>query len=815
MNKTTYLDTTSGIRLPANKTVDNIAYSDNVTRVMHIIAPFRNNIYDITLSAEPDEYNKALLTFESIIDSTKLIDALPEKAKSDLTPYDSTYGYRIMHPLDLNATDYGNGLVEFNSNELTRGSYDATSSLYYEPLKPLVSLQIRVIPSENAKLYDFVEGDITFAQQNNKNFELIESHQIKVGNYPAHKIIYTDGDYMTITGYILNEKDKNLYVIYYSDEIDIFLNSLPRIEQMISFFELTPNGKSRTYTGFGVGNRPNGIAVNPNTNMIYVANTDSNTVSVLNGSNDEILTNILVDNQPYAVAVNPVKNTVYVTHGGSDSLSVIDGKSNTLVNNIPINAEEPISLAVNPTTDMIYVVDAISRNVSVIDGSINKKVASIATGRDKSVDPSLFMGVGIAVDHIRNRIFVANAATSNINVIDGIDNRILMNISAEDGPYDIAVNPITSTAYIATRYNVATLDLSTNILNPSSYASGEGFNVLTINPFTNMIYVTKTDFNTILAINASNFKDITEIAVDSRPTFLAINHYTEFLYVSNSDSNTVSKINGSDNTLMFGVRFDIDPPNSAVILCNDGKRNNLNFSYNDYVSYSYGTLLKCTAQPKNPLSPLLSSKWSGLVSSEWSISSSIIQSALDVFQNPLNVLASPAGGGIITLSFITAITDGSLSSNPPVELNVTEHGTLYGKFVDLSTKLQETGPYISVGVLASVVAIASIPSVVTKLRKDKGFLLIDIRQSELLSKTEIIGINASVIVGVLIFLSLTEGFDPSEQSQITIITANIVFPFAISVIVAVNDREKFATRLMIAGFINLMISVILIAVMRL
>ena len=90
----------------------------------------------------------------------------------------------------------------------------------------------------------------------------------------------------------------------------------------------------------------------------------------------------------------------------------------------------------------------------------------------------------------------------------------------------------------------------------------------------------------------------------------------------------------------------------------------------------------------------------------------------------------------------------------------------------------------------------------------------DKRQSELLSKIEIITIDASVIVGVLIFLSLSEGFDPSEQTEITIITANIVFPFAISVIVAVNDREKFATRLMIAGFINLMISVILIAIMR-
>ena len=87
-------------------------------------------------------------------------------------------------------------------------------------------------------------------------------------------------------------------------------------------------------------------------------------------------------------------------------------------------------------------------------------------------------------------------------------------------------------------------------------------------------------------------------------------------------------------------------------------------------------------------------------------------------------------------------------------------------------------------------------------------------KEELLSKTEIMTIDASVIVGVLFFLTISEGFDISEQTQITIVTAQIIFPFAISAIVAIINHERFATRLMIAGFINLMISVILIAIMR-
>ncbi len=74
-------------------------------------------------------------------------------------------------------------------------------------------------------------------------------------------------------------------------------------------------------------------------------------------------------------------------------------------------------------------------------------------------------------------------------------------------------------------------------------------------------------------------------------------------------------------------------------------------------------------------------------------------------------------------------------------------------------------------------------------------------------------IDAGIITGVLIFLSL-EGFDKGEQNSISLITANIVFPFAISAISSLTKHIKFSTRIMVAGFINLMVSIILIAFLR-
>ena len=85
----------------------------------------------------------------------------------------------------------------------------------------------------------------------------------------------------------------------------------------------------------------------------------------------------------------------------------------------------------------------------------------------------------------------------------------------------------------------------------------------------------------------------------------------------------------------------------------------------------------------------------------------------------------------------------------------------------------------------------------------------------MLSKGEIIGFDSAVIAGVLIFLTISEGFESNEQTQISIITASIVFPFAISAIFAVGKHQGLAVRLMIAGFVNLMVSIILLAIMKL
>jgi YVTN family beta-propeller protein len=56
-----------------------------------------------------------------------------------------------------------------------------------------------------------------------------------------------------------------------------------------------------------------GLAVNPNSNHVYIVNTLAGSVSIIDGNADRLIAHVPVGPDPYDVTVNSVTNTVYVT----------------------------------------------------------------------------------------------------------------------------------------------------------------------------------------------------------------------------------------------------------------------------------------------------------------------------------------------------------------------------------------------------------------------------------------------------------------------------------------------------------------------
>ena len=167
-----------------------------------------------------------------------------------------------------------------------------------------------------------------------------------------------------------------------------------------------------------VGSDPVGVAVNATTNKIYVANSGSNDVSVIDGASNSVVATITDPNAvaPVAIAVNPTTNTIYVANSQSNNLSVIDGASNSVTATIPIGTS-PSSAAVDPQTNFIYIANA-GNSQTGDPGSVT--VMNGATNTTQTLtDPNAKNPVAVAVNPTTNKIYVANSGSNNVTVING------------------------------------------------------------------------------------------------------------------------------------------------------------------------------------------------------------------------------------------------------------------------------------------------------------------------------------------------------------------------------------------------------------
>jgi YVTN family beta-propeller protein len=247
-----------------------------------------------------------------------------------------------------------------------------------------------------------------------------------------------------------------------------------------------------------VGKGPISIAINPNTNLIYVANYNSHTVSVIDGTTNSVVADIAVGRRPWFIAINPNTNLIYVSNLRSNTLSIIDGTTNSVVTNIPVGTE-PSSIAINPNTNLIYVANFRSQTVSVIDGTTNSVVADIAIGGNLRGEPPIRF---IAINPNTNLIYASNRTSHTLSVINGTTNSVVADIAVKGQPEYIAINPNTNLVYV-TQYwadSVSIIDGTTNSV-VTNIPVGIAPNNVAINPNTSTIYVTNVRSNTISVID--------------------------------------------------------------------------------------------------------------------------------------------------------------------------------------------------------------------------------------------------------------------------------------------------------------------------
>ncbi len=119
-----------------------------------------------------------------------------------------------------------------------------------------------------------------------------------------------------------------------------------------------------------VGLNPTGIAVNPVRNEVYVVNTGSaaqaGTVSFINASVNRIVATVPVHRLPYFISVEPSGHRAFVANSGSNSVSVIDLDRRHEIA-VAGTGEQPGIARIAPDMRSLVVTNRGSGSVSIFD----------------------------------------------------------------------------------------------------------------------------------------------------------------------------------------------------------------------------------------------------------------------------------------------------------------------------------------------------------------------------------------------------------------------------------------------------------------
>lgn len=249
---------------------------------------------------------------------------------------------------------------------------------------------------------------------------------------------------------------------------------------------------------------PIGVAVNAAGTRVYITNSESNTVSVIDGVTQTVIGDpITVGTQPIGIEVNPSGSTVYVANRGSNSISVINTATNSVdytIPDVPCN-----NLAIDPSGTRLYVGSYDTKELRVINtvtrtilgGPLTSpgNITSIAlnptgthlyvanTSNSVYVIRTADLAItevpigeasrGVAIHPSGSFVYVGGSTGFTLYIIDAGTNDVIGSVGLGNGPSEISFNSDGTRAYVPLLSEVKVIDAVTHTLIDTIEASGD------------------------------------------------------------------------------------------------------------------------------------------------------------------------------------------------------------------------------------------------------------------------------------------------------------------------------------------------------
>jgi YVTN family beta-propeller protein len=326
-----------------------------------------------------------------------------------------------------------------------------------------------------------------------------------------------------------------------------------------------------------VGVGPWAVAVNPDTNRLYVGNYFRRTVSVIETLSHEVVATHYVS-RPASIRIDGETEQVYV--GAEGGVVVIDGYTDQVLSRITLGPSRSsvIDLEINPEVQRVY---------ALLDGAYGAcdSVFAIDTGTHgiaRELGTASQLG-DLAIDHPTDDLLLVDSAASSICVVDcgcqGVEESIPIGIQGSDSALDrrtgrlyvpgsgkvavfdpatrelvdtldlsgpVAVDPVRSRLYVLGSTGMTVVDTRSHEILAEvpirPFAAG-----LVVNPLNGRVYVASRRSDRITVIDGVTLQVVTELTKERHlgypPTILmALDAWTERVYVPNFERGSVTVV---------------------------------------------------------------------------------------------------------------------------------------------------------------------------------------------------------------------------------------------------------------------------------
>jgi len=166
---------------------------------------------------------------------------------------------------------------------------------------------------------------------------------------------------------------------------------------------------TQTPTTIGVQQGPSGVAIDPLRHLAVVANSSSNTASLLNLTSNSTNSTASVNPLPQGVAFDPKTDKFFVTSGASNQVIVFDPVTGSTIATAPIRVGiGPSSVGYNFASSTLVTANNLSQTVTVVDvlDRTVRATFSLPSSAQFAVDIHPQTNLAVVADPVGNQLLL-------------------------------------------------------------------------------------------------------------------------------------------------------------------------------------------------------------------------------------------------------------------------------------------------------------------------------------------------------------------------------------------------------------------------